>query len=263
MKIAIIKIAIFLVLGIGGEKSLEVVNENKLNFSIGNSDIFEREIQMFCSFLDVDQSPLQCNHNYAVDFRQQILPLDIHCYYQDKGNENYYTLLTKTAYGIGRDISFFNSNKLSQEAYIQSVMPSNELSKVDNHYILKVGFGAPDINYTLNFYSNEELNQQYPELVEYFKSNDNIELTPAITVIQHNFKYGQIMGQKTSKMSLSFTRYFGNGKNKTLAINYTLSFIHNLPPTLFGGSSMLVNQMRKGIIAFVRDTRAVCEHKND
>jgi len=46
MKLAIIKIAIFLVLGNRGEKSFEIVNENKLDFSIDNSGIFEREIQM-------------------------------------------------------------------------------------------------------------------------------------------------------------------------------------------------------------------------
>ena len=110
-----------------------------------------------------------------------------------------------------------------------------------------------------NFYSNEELEKRYPELVAYFNSHDNTELKPEITVIQHNFQFGKVMGQKTSKMSLSITRYFGNGINRTLAINYTLSFIHNLPPAIFGGSNMLINQMREGVIAFVRDTRMVCE----
>jgi hypothetical protein len=57
---------------------------------------------------------------------------------------------------------------------------------------------------------------------------------------------------------VSVTRYFDAGNKQTRAVNYTVRYIHNLSPNFFGGGGMLINQMKKGIIALVRDMRSVC-----
>ena len=188
--------------------------------------------------------------------------MDIFGYHNRRGDEEYYSLLTKTVYRLPQHVSFFSKEKLSDPKYLQQVMPSNQISKTSNDYHLKVGFGAPDISYTLAFYSATQLKTTYPELVKYFHRFDGIEKDPGIVVVQHNHTFGNVMGQKTSKMSVSITRYFDAGNNQTLAVNYTLSYIHNLPPALIGGGGMLINQMKKGIIALVSDTRSVCESSN-
>ena len=259
MKIAIIKIAIFLVLSFSGDQGLKIFNENSLGFTINKQSIFGEDIQMFCALLAKDKSPVRCDFNGDINFHNQVLPMDIYNYYENRGDEEYYTLLTKTTYGLPQDISFFTSERLSNEHYLKEVMPNNKIQKVDDYYELEVGFGAPDITFTLDFFSNKELSEQFPDLVGYFKKHDFMDQEPAITVFQHNHKFSKILGQKTTKMSISITRYFDEGKDETLVINYTLNFIYNLPPAIFGGGDLLVSQMKEGVIALVRDTRAACQ----
>ena len=259
MKVIVSKIAIILFFGFSGNSKLEINNEINLDFPINKHGIFNESIQMFCAFLDTDGSSVKCNYNNKVDFKDQMLPIDIHQYYKNKGDEEYYTLLTKTIYGINQDVSYFTEERLSSIDYLEEVMPDNEISKNGNNYELEIGFGAPDIFYTLEFHTNNELNSRYPELVAYFKKHDNLDLEPGISVFQHNHTFGKVMGQKTTKMSLSISRYFDAGKDQTLVINYTLSFIHNLPPPIFGGGNFILKQMREGVIALVKDTRDVCE----
>ena len=261
MKIAISLIAVFLISTISGEEALYIRDKEQLDFVVNSNKIFDEEIQMFCALLDKDQSTISCDFNGEVDFKKDILPLDILGYFDEKGEEKYYTLLTKTVYGFDRDVSFFSRDRLSDVEYLQSIMPHNKLSKMHNDYQLKVGFGAPDISYSLEFYDNCELHEMYPDLVNYFQKRDQIPSEPTIAAFQHNHTFGEVLGQKTSKMSISITRYFGIEAGRTLAVNYTLNFIHNLPPEILGGGNLIVKQMRKGVKALVRDTRLVCEEK--
>lgn len=260
MKVTIAKIAILLFFGFPGDQKLEITNEIDLDFPINKQGVFDESIQMFCAFLEIDGSPVKCKFNSEIDFKDQMLPIDIHQYYENKGDEEYYTLLTKTIYGIKQDVSYFTEERLSSIDYLEEVMPDNHISKNGDNYELEIGFGAPDISYTLEFYTNDELNIRYPELVAYFKKHDKIDLEPGISVFQHNHTFGKVMGQETTKMSLSISRYFEAGNNQTLVINYTLSFIHNLPPSFLGGGNFILKQMREGVTALVKDTRKVCEN---
>ena len=261
MKLGVVKIAILLFLFKPGNQELLISNEENLNFPINYSGIFDKNIQMFYALLDKELNSVRCDYNGLIDFDAHMLPLDIHGYFDNRGEEEYYTLLTKTVYGLKQDISYFTEERLSDEKYLQETMPYNKLRKNENFYFLEVGFGAPDITYSLDFYSNNELIDQFPELVSFFQKNDNYAGEPAITVFQHNHTFSKVLGQKTSKMSMSITRYFNAGNNQTLVINYTLNFIHNLPPSLLGGGNLLINQMKEGVIALIRDTRNVCQNK--
>ena len=259
MKLMFIAIVSIILIGKQPSNDLMIASENQLDFQIEQQAIMGNKIQMFHALLNKDGSQADCDLNAPLAFEQEALPLDIFNYYENRGEEEYYTLLTKNVYGLNQDISFFTSSKLSDESYLQSVMPHNVLTKTEESYELEVGFGAPDISYTLDFYTETELTCQQPELAKYVKANDNTNLKASLTVVQHNYHFGKVLGQKTSKMSVSVTRYFDAGQGQTMAINYTLNFIHNLPPTLLGGGNLLVKQIKEGVIALVRDTRSVCE----
>lgn len=259
MNPSIILVYVFIFIGNPLCEELNVIHERTLDFTIDKQGLFDDRIQMFYSLLDADHVLVDSKKNTKISFRNQILPLDIYQVYKNKGEEEYYSLLTKTVYSLPQDISFFTSQRLADVNYLQEVMPSNKIKKVNDHYELEVGFSAPDISFKLEFYTDSALTEQFPELLKYFQKYDNFEEKPSITIVQHNYRYSKIMGQKTSKMSVSISRYYDEGKNGTLVINYTLNFIHNLPPGLIGGANMLVNQMEKGMYALVRDTRFVCE----
>jgi hypothetical protein len=83
-------------------------------------------------------------------------------------------------------------------------------------------------------------------------------LSPNLIVVQHNYQYGKVMFQETSKMSISITRYFQLNKEQTLAFNYTLNYIQNIPPSFIGGSDFLINKMKEGIKALINETQYIC-----
>ncbi len=245
-----------------GNPMISIEDEKKLDFPINTRGVFENKVQLYYALMTDDQVMMSSNFNENISFEKHIKPLDIFDYHGRRGEEEYYPLLTKTVYGLPQHVSYFSEQRLSDPQYLQQVMPYNAITKSGNDYHLKVGFGAPDIAYTLAFYNFTQLQNAYPGLVEYFRQFDRIQKDPGIVVVQHNHWFGKVLGQQTSKMSLSVTRYYDAGNNQTLAVNYTLSYIQNLPPALIGGGGMLINQMKKGIIALVRDTRSVCEKGN-
>lgn len=238
---------------------MEIISEQQLNFHISTEGIFDNNVQMYHALLDKDHNLLNGSFESEIGFESHLLPLDIFDYYQNRGEEEYYSLLTKTVYGLNQDVSYFTEERLSDEDYLQKIMPYNKLSKAGEDYELKVGFGAPDISYSLEFYDNCKMNEKFEQLGLYFNQFDQLKQDPSLMVLQHNHTFGKVLGQKTSKMSVSVTRYFEAGPGRTLVINYTLNFIHNLPPALFGGGNILINQMKEGAAALVRDTRNVCE----
>ena len=66
------------------------------------------------------------------------------------------------------------------------------------------------------------------------------------------------MFHQTSKMSISISRYFQLNNKQTLALNYTLNYIHNFPPSFIGGSDFLIDKIKEGIIALIDETQYIC-----
>ena len=91
MKIAIIKIALLMIAGVVGDKRLTIINEDILDFSINANSSEDLNIKMFYALLDKDMVSVRCDDNGTINFNEQILPLDIHKYYANKEEENYYS----------------------------------------------------------------------------------------------------------------------------------------------------------------------------
>jgi hypothetical protein len=191
-------------------------------------------------------------------FPDHARPLDIYDYWEHKGEEQYDVLLTKVAYVLDKQISFFSEERLADPGYISQTMPAAKIKKNDSVYHISVGFGAPEIDYTLHFYSPERFESQYPKLINYFKKYDGLALSPKLIVVQHNFEYGKVMFQKTNKMSVSISRYFPLNKKQTLVFNYTLNYIQNIPPSFIGGSDFLISKIKEGIMGLIDETQYIC-----
>ncbi|MFY0652247.1 MAG: hypothetical protein JXQ96_09450 [Cyclobacteriaceae bacterium] len=185
------------------------------------------------------------------------LPLDIYDYWLLKKDEKYDIFLTKTAYVLDAPVKYFTEERLSSVEYIRATMPEAKVEKQDSTYHVVVGFGSPDIDYSLRFYSNNSFIQEFNSLGTYFKSYDGMRQDPNLVVLQHNFNYGRVMFQKTSKMSISISRYF-DISGRTLVLNYTLNYIHNMPPGFIGGSEFLIEKIKKGIKALIEETSIIC-----
>ena len=194
----------------------------------------------------------------SCSFTDHAKPLDLYDYWEHKGEEQYDVLLTKVAYVLEKPIHFFSEERLADPGYISQTMPTAEIERIDSIYHISVGFGAPEIDYTLHFYSLEKFENHYPEVKKYFKKYDGVGLSPHLISVQHNYQYGKVMFHQTSKMSISITKYFQLDKEQTLVFNYTLNYIHNIPPSFIGGSDFLIDKMKKGIKALIDETQYIC-----
>jgi len=237
---------------------LEWKNIETLKFDYPNEAYSSDSIFFYHALLKrtAHEEPLAKASSFS--FPDHAKPLDLYDYWEHKGEEQYDVLLTKVAYVLDKPIHFFSEKRLADPGYISQTMPSAKINRIDSTYHISVGFGAPEIDYTLHFYSPEKFKYQYPELKNYFNKYDGLNLSPHLIVVQHNYQYGKVMFHETSKMSISITRYFQLSKEQTLAFNYTLNYIQNIPPSIFGGSDLLINKMKQGIKALIDETQYIC-----
>lgn len=232
-----------------------------LDFGISGSNYHEDTIYFYHAILNFNGAEIEKMDEPHFDFDEHAIPIDLFGYWHQKGEEGYDVFFTKTAYVVKKEASYFSAQKLSDPKFIQQTMPIAEVSKNDSSYHMSMGFGVPDIDFTIDFYSEQELLNTWPGLPKYFELYDGIELPAELTVIQHNYLYGRVMFQKTSKMSVSVTRYFEKNTNETLVINYTLNYIHNMPPEILGGQEFLLRKIKEGIQALIVETRAACSNE--
>lgn len=236
---------------------LQWKNIETLEFDFPKEDYTSESIFFYHSLLKrtANEEPLGKASSFS--FPEHAKPLDLYDYWEHKGKEEYDVLLTKVAYVLDKPIYFFSEERLADPGYISRTMPAAKINRIDSIYHISVGFGAPEIDYTLHFYSPEEFENQYPKLKNYFKKYDGLALPPNLIVVQHNYQYGKVMFQDTSKMSISISRYFQLNNEQTLAFNYTLNYIHNIPPSFIGGSDFLIQKIKKGIKALIDETQYV------
>ena len=233
-------------------------NIETLEFDFPKEDYTNDSIFIYHSLLKraAIEAPLAKAPSFS--FPDHAKPLDLYDYWGNKGEEQYDVLLTKVAYVLDQSVDFFSEERLADPVYISQTMPAAKINKIDSIYHISIGFGAPEIDYTLHFYSPEEFGHQYPKLKNYFIKYDGIALSPNLIVVQHNYQYGRVLFQKTNKMSISISRYFQLNKEQTLAFNYTLNYIHNIPPSFIGGSDFLIDKIKEGIMGLIDETQYIC-----
>ena len=233
-------------------------NIETLEFDFPKEDYRNDSIFFYHSLLKrtANEGPLAEVPSFS--FPDHAKPLDLYDYWEQKGEEQYDVLLTKVAYVLDKSIHFFSEERLADPGYISQTIPAGKINRIDSIYHISIGFGAPEIDYTLHFYSPEEFGYQYPKQKNYFKKYDGIGLSPNLIVVQHNYQYGRVMFQKTNKMSISISRYFRLNKEQTLVVNYTLNYIHNIPPSFIGGSDFLIDKIKEGIKALIDETQYIC-----
>lgn len=238
------------------QQELQWKQFESLEFGSRLEDYSTDSIFFYHAFVKNDANDSSPTGNFS--FSDHARPLDLHDYWKNRGDEQYHVLMTKVGYVLDKPVEFFSEQRLSDPGYIAKTIPGAKVKKTGSSYHLSAGFGAPEIDYTLDFYSPGEFDHKYPALRTYFGKYDGPELSPEMVVVQHNYHYGKVMFQKTSKMSLSITRYFRFNEDQTLVMNYTLNYILNIPPDFVGGDDFLIQKIKQGIKALIDDTQDVC-----
>lgn len=233
----------------------KVVVENNLSFITQAGQLEEQNIQLYMVLVDKEQNPVCMESGDNFSFEKEGLPFDLSDYWKNRGQEDYHVLMSKAIYQVDIDASFFTKRRLSDIGFINRTFSGPEIKKIgQNQFEVAGGTFNPDFKYDLFFYSNENLSGKVLDLVNYTKQKNPELGSPVLTSLQHNHDYGRVMFHRTSKMSITLSNYYAiNGK--TVVVSYTLNYIHNLPPALWGGPEALVGEIRGWIKNSVIKTR--------
>lgn len=233
--------------------------EDSIDFTTNKHELKKQKVQMFVGLLDKKLERVNNELPAGFDFFNDALPLDVFDYWQNKGDESYYVLVTKVVYVIEQDVSIFNESLLSDEQMLKKKMPDYRLKKIgDNQFHMECGFMAPSFDYNLKFHRPPFKDKQASVQKELQRLNPELGV-PELMVVQHNYNYGRVMLHKTSKMSVCIANYYPFDDGKTLEVNYTLNYIHDLPPNLLGGHKLLIREIKEGIADLIFNTRIILD----
>jgi hypothetical protein len=238
-----------------------LLRENKMQFHIKKNLLERQDVQFYMVLLGKDLKPLSQMKDDHFPFEEVVKEMDLHQYWEKRGNEKYYVLLTKVSYLIDKDVHFYNEQRLSDVNYIRQTLPEYQIEKLNSRqFKINCGSFAPTFSYDLDFYRQPVCpvkNPKEKKLIDYTHSHHKELGAPALSVIQHNYHFGRVMLHKTSKMSVSIYNYYATEQQKTLVVNYTLNYIYELPPNILGGHELLIKEIANGIRQLIMRTREV------
>ncbi|MEM1137260.1 MAG: hypothetical protein AAGI07_15585 [Bacteroidota bacterium] len=233
--------------------------ENSIYYDIDRNELEQEKVQIFVGLVDKNLGKVTQQNAFNFDFFKEGKAFDLFDYWENRGKDSYHILLTKVAFLHNKQVDFFNEQLLGDLSFLKSKMPDYELEQVEeNKFHMNCGFFAPSFDFELSFcrppFIAPKLNAAQA-LIKHI----NPELDePVLSVIQHNHTFGKVMMHKTSKMSVGIANFYRFDENRTLEVNYTLSYIHELPPKFIGGQKMLINEIKAGITDLIDNTRNVC-----
>ncbi len=256
-------ISLFFVLNFSSTRytaKVNAVREKSIAFSPDQKAIDNYDLQYFIEIMDKDMQSLEGYNKYSDDFINCFRPLDVYGYWENKGEEDYYIILNKAVYLMEEYVEYFTESLLTNENFIQQTLPKYHIKKVDaKKYHIDCGSFAPEFDYTLSYFQAPFTDKKIQPILEYIKKQNPELGIPQTLTLQHNYNFGKVLFQKTSKMSVAVYAYYPYQEDKTLVLNYTLNYVHNLPPKLVGGYKVIMEEIVDGMRNLVLQTRKVCK----
>jgi hypothetical protein len=229
----------------GAMQASDVVanRERSIRFSVDASELKSGTISYFYQLIskdDANEGKADSDSTF-----QLLLPLDIPGVWKDK-TEGFYIMMTRNAYIVNKDISFFSKNRLLDVNYINATLPGMKVSRnSDGTYALD---GTPSATSTLDYYSKSDLTSQPQDSALNYVANIDPSLgTPDVMLVQHSYNFDTVMTVRTNKSSMVFSEHYGIGTNETLVVAYSLSFVYNVPPFFLGGADRLRTEYVKAL----------------
>ncbi len=240
--------------------SFEVVRENNIAFQPNKKLLDDNGLQYFIEITDKKLHSIEGYNVDSLQFKENFIPLDLYNYWDKKGGENYHVILNKAFYVMEKPIRYFSKERLTNEKFIQKTLPQYQIQKLNEEkFHIDCGSFAPEFDYNLTYHKAPFKNHHASNIVNYIKQKHPDFGHPTAITIQHNYNFGKVLFHKTSKMSVAVYAYYPYKKNQTLVLNYTLNYVHNLPPKLFGGYKFMMQEIVNGMKDLVAQTRKVCE----
>ncbi|MGF1638083.1 MAG: hypothetical protein ACFCUU_13480 [Cyclobacteriaceae bacterium] len=230
-------------------------SEKKLHFEIDSKTLLAEDVKFAMVLTDKKGESLINGAEFSFSHDCAIMDLSIKSSKSCAGE--YYFLATKTAYITQTRVDFLSPKKLSNIDYIQATLGDYKVSKNGkDEFSVESGIFSPGFNFKLEFKDLGDLSSHDSKLLDFIHGHHQELPRPTLMSVQHNYNYSRVMLHKTTERSVSITCYYPYKEHTTLVINYTLNYLHNVPPKFLGGPSVLEEEIKKGIIEVVKANRA-------
>ncbi|MBX2841852.1 MAG: hypothetical protein KTR26_08765 [Flammeovirgaceae bacterium] len=239
--------------------------ERSLDFVVDKTTLENEDIQYYLLLVDKEGEVISETSDIATEFsfEEQAKPFDIFNYWDKKGDDKYFILVTKVAYVVDKEIGFFSEEKLSDASFLNDRLPDYKIEEIgERKYKIQGSFFAPSFEFDLAFYKPPyNQNNEVKDLVVNMCHSQKVDglPMPSLTMVQHNYNFSKVLLQRTSKMSMSISNFYPFEKDKTLEINYTLNYIYELPPKFLGGHNIVINEILDGIKGLIIKTRELSQ----
>jgi hypothetical protein len=169
--------------------------------------------------------------------------------------EVFHVLVTRAAYDVNKDISFFQAPRLLDPVYMNAILPGYGIRQLETHrYSVSA---TPANTFTLDLVGRDQILSSPATSAEQAIVRWEAGLgVPDLIVKQHNYGFSRVMGVRTSLMSRTFTAHYSLGAGRTRIIVTSLSYLYNIPPFFLGGAGRVYKEARKGALTAIQNLRA-------
>jgi hypothetical protein len=188
---------------------------------------------------------------------QVALGMDYPRYWGNRGDDRYSVMLGRAAFTIDKPVEFYTRERALSVDRLNRLMPEFPLKKLGTEIGLFKSESAPSCKIKIETFSKADvlkLEATRPEL--HFPERLHPELgTPDFLVLQNNFDFDRIFGFRTSQGAITLSAHYRYSPEQTLVLVYSLGFLHNLPPDLWGGAQLVMDTSRDATLVLVERLR--------
>ncbi len=225
--------------------------ENQYHFVLDRALLNQGTPQYYSRLLLKKEAPLN-----TPEF-SSIVGIDFPGYYRNRGNDDYAVMLGRVVFTIPKPIEFYSGTRLTDVNRMNRLMPEFPARRDPSRSGSFFSDGYPGCKFTVETWSRDELlalGNSRPELRYAEKMNPELGVPDRI-VIQHNFDFERVLGFKTSRGALTLTAHYADGPNRTLISTFSLGYLENLPPAVWGGAGIVTETSRDATLVLIERLR--------
>lgn len=219
---------------------IELRREQTLGFTVDEAFQQDGGVQYFYELAEPDSKPTEGS---ALAVFRELDELS-------KPSDAYHVVMSRIVYTVERDVSFFT------EARARDVGWMNRVAR-------EAGVRAePDGSFSVsktpsNRFRVTWLAPPFPEDagLRRFLSLLPKEAEPASVIVQRNYDFSRVMGQRTAERAVTWTAHVPAGPGRTRVFVCSMSLLHNLPPFFLGGRNRVFREAIEGAGTLIEQLR--------
>jgi len=232
--------------------------ESRLGFDLDRAGLATGKVQYFDELIVAPRSA-QGSANF-----QKIRGIDFPRYWERRGENAYSVMLGSTAYVVNKPVSFYTRERALDIQRLNRLMPEFPIQKKPGAAPgVYRGKSAPACTIQIETFTRDQvqsLGSSRPELRVLEKLYPELGL-PELTVIQHNFDFDRILGFRTSEGTITLSAHYdfadaSAAGGQTLIVVLSLGYLHNLPPAIWGGETLVKETSRDVTLVLIERLRA-------